>query len=1027
MTASHSDKSQVSVRRRRRWWQHVVRAAVALAAALALAYALLPWWAPTGWLSRRIARELSARARCPVTIGSMDLSWEHGLSLHDIRFGDAPASGRGDMVVVKRLRCELSPLKMLFSTGGSGDGLAWARLDKVRVNAAIDETGKSNLSVLKGLQLGGPAPQRVSVREVTLTVQLPGDDKKLRLDVSDLQYRAGRLAGVGQVTMSAVLAQGDKQAPVTLVASVNRSDPLATCSFRFSRLELAELALPELLNLPLKDLSGLSSGQLNCRVDKDGVVEAFEFSLRVKGLDAKPRAGPALPIIKQAEVTLSGSYDWYPRKLRLDEFRLRLPGVDLKGKGRIHEGVLTGGWEGVESLEMKGRINPQRLAGLLLGDPSALPGRLNVDGDVEVRVSLRGDNAQLTSSVLLDATAAELRVGDRLAKPPGRTLSAELHGSLQRRTWQFAVDQTRLQIGRNLFRGAGAMQNIRRLAVKYLEADDPVTLSMVLNDMAGLDWRGSWEIVDVGSLRDLLGLDPLADVDLDGKLEGQWSVEHAERTLLRGTFRAGPDTKLSLGRRFVKPVGEPLRVEVSGDVSAREPRITRGRLWVWLGDSTVSVDEGQLTFSAAGPPQAEEIHIQAQGRYWLRNAAGLLACLPELADRAGKIDGAARGSFQVALTPTLTRAHAHADATQLSLDFGDAFAKPAGQPAQVTLDFRADPTQKAARNRLTASADLGAARASGVLTYGPRPDRGPVHLTGRVRLADAAWMLQWSPRLRRALKDYDVRGGMSADVSVRSEGDEVSGQITADADDLQFRLPETGGGKARGAPLRVRLIGRADGDRAVIDRMDLDVGRSSVNVSGTVTRAPKGRRANPDAYWPPPGVAAVDLAARGWASADPTLKELLPDLARRVRPAEPAGYVRFGLRLRGDDNGADLDGQFDATNLALKADRIGRKPAGVPATGRFSVRVPADLAHVRLKELLVNADAMTLRARGQGPLLEDAPMAGQAKLDLPDLSRLSVYRPELARWRPTGAATAEVDYVRQGGKDVIRSASVTAR
>jgi hypothetical protein len=174
-------------------------------------------------------------------------------------------------------------------------------------------------------------------------------------------------------------------------------------------------------------------------------------------------------------------------------------------------------------------------------------------------------------------------------------------------------------------------------------------------------------------------------------------------------------------------------------------------------------------------------------------------------------------------------------------------------------------------------------------------------------------------------------------------------------------------------------------------------------------------------------VAAVDLAARGWASADPTLKELLPDLARRVHQAEPAGYVRFGLRLRGDDNGADLDGRFDATDLALKADGIARKPAGTPATGRFSARVPADLAHVTLKELLVNADAMTLRARGRGPLLEDAPLAGQARVDLPDLSRLSAYRPELARWRPTGAATAEVDYVRQGGKDVIRSASVTAR
>ncbi|HET6429617.1 MAG TPA: hypothetical protein VFJ30_14465, partial [Phycisphaerae bacterium] len=843
-------------RPRRRWWQRLVRAAVLVCAVAVAAYALLPVWAPKGWLARRIARGLSEQTRCPVSIGRLGLSWSEGVRLFDIRVGDHPESGRGDMVVIGDIQCELAPWKMLFGGDGADDALSWVRLNKVHVNVAVDENGNANLSALRGAEFSGPPPRRVTIREVTVTIELPGQDKRLRLDVSDLQYRLGRLAGVGQVTMSAELVQDAEQAPVSLVASVGRDDPVARCSFHFSKLDLSQLSLGGVPGFPLKELGGISSGQLDCTVGADGVVEEFHFSVRVESLDARPRSGPALPVIQQAEVTLSGSYDWYPRKLVLDTFRLRLPGVDLTGKGRIHQAVLTGGWEGVESLEMTGQINPQRIAALVRGRAAALPGGVGVNGDVGVRLSLRGDEAQIASSVLLDATAAEIRVGDRLAKPAGRTLSAELHGSVQRRTWHFAVDQTELQVGGNHFRGAGALQNIRRLAAKYVRADEPLAPSTVLADVAGLDWRGSCEIEDLPALRDLLGSEALGRVELVGGLTGQWSVEHAEGTLLQGIVRAGPECRLNVGGRFIKPKGKSLRVEWSSDLSADPPRLGRGRLTAWLGEGVLSVDDASVTLQAAGEAGAEAVQVRVEGRYWLRHVAELLACIP--AAGAGGVDGAARGNFRLDLTPALTRAFAYCDATQLALAVGDRFAKPAGEPAQVTVDFRADTTRRDARNRVEVWVNAGGARVACVLSCGPGPGAEPVRLTGQARVADAAWLLQWSPALRRALKDYDLGGGMTADFDLRSDANGLSGTLSADADDLQFRLPGSGGAKARGSALRVRLAGRSGGGKAVIDRLAMDVGKSSLVVNGTIVPAPKGAARPMGRYWPPPGIATVD-------------------------------------------------------------------------------------------------------------------------------------------------------------------------
>jgi len=1016
---SESRRLRSPHRPRRRWWHWPARVAALAAAALVLLYATVPWWAPKRWLADVMARKLSRQLQLPVSVGRLELSWADGVTISDLRIANPEAFGGGELAVVGRLRCELAPLKMLGAGWLSDGRLDWAELTQVGLHAAINEAGQANLAPLKQINLG-PPPQRLVVRDAAVTIQLPRQERQLRLDVSDLQYRAGRLKTLGRLSMSA---------PVTLAASTSRQDPVASGSFRFARVDISQLGLPQLLGLPLKRLNGIGSGGLQCRVSSDGTVEGFLFSIRVKDLDAQPKAGPTIPVIQEAEVSVSARYDWYTRHVEMDEFRLRLPGLDLGGRGRIHAAVLSGGWEGVHSLDVAGAVNPARLAALLSGKPSPLPGGLTVDGDVQLRLSLRGSETQLSSSILLDATAARLEAGNRTAKPAGRRLAAELQGSVERRTWRFTVDQTELRVGDNRFLGAGAMQNIRRAAAKWLQADQSVTLAMVLDDLAALDWHGSWEVSDLKSLGELTGWGPLSQAHLTGRLEGEWSVKHTGMVLLAGNLRAAADSELSLGEWFVKPTGKPLVLEASGDVAAGAPRLSRFRLWAGVGESGLRIDEGQLTFSAGAGPGDGGMNVQAEGQFGVQDAAGMLACFPAAKTWAGRLAGGAGGHFHLMLAPTFRRIHVQANAARLEAAVGELFAKAAGQPADLTLDFRYDealPLEK--RNRLELRLGLGAVNVEGGASFAPAAaGRPPVRCSGRLSVTDAAWLLQRSPALGRALAEYGVRGAMEAVVECQLADGLARGDIQCDASDLEFTLPGSGGRKPRGSALRLRLIGQTGGGSAVVEALGLDLGRSSLNLAGTIRTAKAGKPLPRGVCWPPPGVAGVDLTLRGRLALDSAAKALLPGLAERLRRFAADGGLRLEMRIRDGAGGIDLAGQFDASELALAVEKRFQKPAGAAAKGRFELSLPPDFDHLQLRDLFVQAGSVQLRVGAQLPLLGEGEVTAQAALNAPDLKAACAHLPELARAEPTGGLFAEVAYRRRAGRHVIEQATVAAR
>ncbi|MCD4699339.1 MAG: hypothetical protein K8R91_02055, partial [Phycisphaerae bacterium] len=343
--------SKRSRRTKRSGRRRIFIAGILVFSALGVLYAALPWWAPKRYLAGKLARDLSAELSLPVSVGSLKMSWTEGVTVGDVHIGNGAGFDAGNMVVVDTLRCDFSPLQTLW-TGR----LKWMEITGARLDVVFSEDGQSNVASLQPL-MEMPPPDRMTFRQATATLQFPGHDRLLRLDVADLQYHVGRLENIGRITMSASLVQDGQSAPVTLTASAGekgKDSPAAAGSFRFTGVDISQLNLPGLLSLPLKRFSGKASGKMDCRFDHAGRIEQFSVELGIENLDAQPMEGPSLPVIEKADLTMTATSDPIYKSIDVRAFGLHLPGIELTGKGNIHADALAGRWEAVRTLEVSG-------------------------------------------------------------------------------------------------------------------------------------------------------------------------------------------------------------------------------------------------------------------------------------------------------------------------------------------------------------------------------------------------------------------------------------------------------------------------------------------------------------------------------------------------------------------------------------------------------------------------------------------------------------------------------------------------
>lgn len=992
-------------------------------------YATLPWWMPKGALTRWLETDLGKTLGVAVRMDTLEASWAEGIVVRNVRVANAEGFGGGDMAVVESFKSDLSPIHLLWR-----GRFKWIELSGLRLRVVVHEDGRRNVEVLRPL-IEMPPPERISVRGVTATIQLPNRDRPLRLDVADGQYDAGP-GGLDRITLSAALVQKGSRAPVTLMASLDRgSGPIPMqSSLRFTGVDTSQLDLPAVLGLPLKRLSGLGEGQLDCRLDRAGTAE-FSLTMSVSDLDVQPNKGPKLPVIEMAQIAVGGKADLVSNSLQADSFRLRLPGLDLTGKAVAQAPAMGGYWGDLRSLSLKGMVTPGTLAALLTGKPM-LPGGIGIDGDVRVRLKFdehfsqmpSGDRARAWSSEgMLDATAATVRIGRRVAKPAGRTLVAIFGGTVDEGTWQLNADRADLLIGQNTFRSRGSLGSVRRSFSRWAEAREPPTPATLMKELAELDWTGSWEIAELESLSDMLGGMLPKDVRLDGQIRGEWSFKPTGRMELRDV-RLEPGTELRVGQWFVKPREKRMQLEASGVIDPDGSRLKRLRLWAGVGDAGLSVEEAVVSFSVVPAGAGEAIDVRGRGNWAVHDAGGLLACIPAAGQWRDRLGGELSGTCDFAFQPTRSRLHVVASATGLDVKLGEAFAKSAGDPTRVVLDLQADSSLPAApRSRASLQVELGAASLDGYASFSPADGGREIRCGGRLRVSDAAWLLQRTPALARMLRGCDVRGSMVATASATLSGGDIAGEIVCDADDLQFRIPSVGGVKQRGSALRLRLAGGAAKGVATVSRFAADLGSTSVMGEGTVLLAEEAGAAPEGAFWPPPGVRGADLKVRGRLVLDSAARALLPPLARQADEIGLKGTAVVSGRILADAKTIDLAAKLDAARLDLDLPGKFRKPAGEPARASFELALPADLAHVRLRDLFVATGTGELRADAVWPILGKTPPALHLAVNVPDMARLAKASPAVAKYRPGGGAFVEARVRRRDGRDEIQHLTFTAR
>lgn len=1035
----------------RRWWQRVFRAVVVSLLAAAGAYVTLPWWAPTGLIRDWVVAEMSRQMGASVRMGSLSLSWSDGIEVRDLVIESPAPFDKGPMVLVERLRMDFSPVDMFLRKK-----VAWMELERPWLHGQFDANGNANFTVLSKLQFEAE-PDRISARQAMVTLKLPQDDRRIGFKVSDAQFVRGQVQWLGRVTASADLQQTGERAPVGLHAAAGsgEDDVAVAATFNFANIDLEQLWLPRLLNLPLKKLSGRCGGSLKLRVNREGIVDHFDTKLVIRRLDAQPRDGPQLPVIDEAGLNIQATWDPLSERIEIHQgSSVRLPGVELAGCGVISAGE---GFHAVLLLDANGVVYPDRLAALF-PELARLPEGLEFDGPLKIESlhfaldpnSRGGAGPRVHLSLSADGSEGTVRQGRRILKPADRKLTLQLAAVLDQGAWTLDVNKgSRLCLGDNTFAATGRISDFRRLRDRWAEPGHARSLREVLEDLCQLECKGAWELRELDSLRDLHPdlAEALKDVRLRGALGGSWSVSRTTRTRVDAVLNLPARTALSVTDRFVKPENEPMGIVAAGTIDPASPGFKELSLDVMAGAARFSVGNGHVHFE----PQSAGLAIEAHGEFDANSVEALAQWFPALSPLKGKARGSLRGEFSWKHDRGVQRGDLTTDLKDLEIAWEDALWKPLGQEGALEAGLVCDPGAPGDRRCQVGlrwrckEAELSADVLLPGL-FGPEGlSRG--RLDANANVADARWLTVSCPALGSRLKDADLSGPVTISASGTWQGRRWDGEVAWDAGDLEYVTDRpVRFAKRPGVPLAGRFRGwvedrgpdglavelrsgslqlakcRAEvSGRAVLDRLD-------TAQAGAPRRAPRLREFQ----------GKLDAAI----SLDESLARALSDLGDLARDHGLVGEVRASGEAIFDGNCVRLKSHLDAGDLAvanfippslrdangqyaLGKRRIGPflKPKGVPAEVDVEMEAAKDLSRFAVGNLRVRAGGVSLLAGGvvvaklneRGLPVEPVVQSGHVAVSCPKVEEIAPLCPQVAQYRPAGGLFADLEWKGEDG------------
>jgi uncharacterized protein involved in outer membrane biogenesis len=202
---------------------------------LAIAYASLPLWLPTDWLSRRLTNQLSAELNRAVNIDRVHLGWIEGVVFEGITIQDRPGAAE-PLASIQRLRCDFDPITTLI-TGR----VASIEIDEPTLSLTADENGRLNVSDL-GQRQGGRLPARnFLVRGLLCHVHTPRAEEIIRFDRLEctLNPATGTLHFLGEVRprrdFRAARPSTDRQLSIDAEITVPRLNPAVSLGGEIGR------------------------------------------------------------------------------------------------------------------------------------------------------------------------------------------------------------------------------------------------------------------------------------------------------------------------------------------------------------------------------------------------------------------------------------------------------------------------------------------------------------------------------------------------------------------------------------------------------------------------------------------------------------------------------------------------------------------------------------------------------------------------------------------------------------------------
>ena len=1006
---------------RLRWRQRICRMLVVLGMLVALAYITLPWWAPKDMIRRYLVEQMSGQLGLDVEIDEMSMSWDEGVELKNFRIASPEGFSGGSgstMLSAVAVRAELSPINLLWRRR-----ISWMEVDRPVLNLEINADGDINANVLNRLKFDART-DCTSIRRAVVNVLLPRHAHRLVIGVQDMQVIAGRTKRLGRITMSAELRQDESAAPVALSLDTDQgaSPVSATAFFNFSNVDMAQLNLVGILDLPLRKLAGRCGGSLDLQANEDGKIDHVRCNLTIRRLDLQPLDDRIkLPVVAEAGFSVSARYDPISKSVELKPFTVRLPGLDMSGTGKLFEEALAGSWRGINSLEMSGEIQPTQLAAMLTGK-GELPARLGVSGPIRIELKLDHNEKKenvLQLSGILDGSTAEFTHADRVFKPAKRRLRAELQTRLEQRTYTLDVSNWRIWLGGNLLTGKGTVRDLRKLFSSPPDEKPAAPWDVLAN----WEWEGRAEIRDLDSFGDLAPAieRAIAGVKLSGPMTGEISVDSQGGIVAQGWIELPEGSALSRGDRLLK--GPDRTVRLFGRASANRKAVGLDDVEVRLtvGEGRAVLDRGTIRFVRADAETGAGAQADINGDFETVGIEHILSILPEELTSGITARGSMSGEYAALLSPQAHRLHlAASDATDLEFRIGDLLSKASGSKAEGAIDFISDHELPAGlRNTVrfswrTQHADLRTQVSFSVDEDSPRV-AGGFHADIR----DARSLARSSPLVARSLGPGKLNGSMTLDADVDWTPGSVRGRISCNADALGYESGDRiGRRKAPGTPLQFRMDGNlsvADDDRLAVslDEMTILFGSSYARIAGRaglVARTPKVVSIE---TWPRIMPSSL-LKIGGRLTADKALTDISPELGDRVKEFGLGGYAELTASVETSDKGVSLALRVDGDRASMSNGGEFTKPVGMPARANVAARIPVDLSKLLITDLQARVGDLYAMADGSATLGRADPIEAQ-KMHVTVWTRkaesLAAIIPHLKQYSISGDAVVETELI----------------